>query len=114
MAQAKHGYSEIDPTVKDSKGTTKCGIFKLGTTSTTNVVLFVVLQASKPNPSTFDFILSKQSLDYARIEMIQLLKKGKVPQSVVLLVKVPQVPQMWYYLWYFKLGFLCDPSKAWV
>ena len=46
MTQAKHGYSEIDPTVKESKGTTKCGIFKLGTTSTTNVVLFVVLQAS--------------------------------------------------------------------
>ena len=46
MTQAKHGYSEIDPTVKESKGTTKCGIFKLGTTSTTNVVLYVVLQAS--------------------------------------------------------------------
>ena len=66
MTQAKHGYSEIDPTVKESKGTTKCGIFKLGTTSTTNVVLFVVLQASITNPSTFDFILSKQSLDYAK------------------------------------------------
>ena len=72
------------------------------------------IKVQKVAPPTFDFILSKQSLDYARIEMIQLLKKGKVPQSVVLLVKVPQVPQMWYYLWYFKLGFLCDPSKAWV
>ena len=33
------------------EGTTKCGTFKLGTTSTTNVVLFVVLQANK----TFNF-----------------------------------------------------------
>ena len=68
MTQAKHGYSEIDPTVKESKGTTKCGIFKLGTTSTTNVVLFVVLQSSITNPPTFNFNLSKQSLVMVKLK----------------------------------------------
>ena len=61
MTQAKHGYSEIDPTVKESKGTTKCGIFKLGTTSTTNVVLFVVLQARIP-------VWPKQSLGMVKLK----------------------------------------------
>ena len=40
------------------EGTTKCGTSCKGTTSTTNVVLFVVLQAIETGPANFDFILS--------------------------------------------------------
>ena len=48
----------LRPAVKGKEGTTKCGTSCKGTTSTTNVVLFVVLQANK----TFNFFSSAHDL----------------------------------------------------
>ena len=67
------------------EGTTKCGTSCKGTTSTTNVVLFVVLQANK----TFNFFrqlmiwqLTSELLQWARQEKEPLVTSSDLKRSV--------------------------------